>query len=364
MSSPSFELAVLTAPSTGSRQSAGDGAERDRLIRRAKALSWLSLAYMTAEGAIAITAAILASSVALLGFGLDSVIEGLASVIVIWRFTGTRRLAARAEQRAQRLVAITFFLLAPYIAQDAIRTLVAGEHPATSWLGIGLAISSIIVMPLLGKTKHRIGQRLGSAATAGEGTQNMLCAYLAAGVLTSLMLNAALGLWWADPVVALAIAALALHEGRATWQGEGCCSTATIDAGSACMNDCCDAGAALSADASSRLPAAEPPMVLAGCGLSAEELCTQSDRYRRLGATAAAITLREYRLSVTFGTTLDRKLLDETISVERGCCTFFTIDYDESCRTLSIAVDDPSRLDQLTAVDSALRGAVPVASAR
>ena len=173
MSPPALELPTLPAPpATAPLQSALEAAERDRLIRRAKALSWLSLAYMTAEGAIAITAATLAGSVALLGFGLDSAIEALASVIVIWRFTGTRRLSEHAEQRAQRLVAITFFLLAPYIAQDAIRTLANGEHPSTSWLGIGLSISSIIVMPLLGKTKQRIGQRLGSGATAGEGTQN------------------------------------------------------------------------------------------------------------------------------------------------------------------------------------------------
>jgi divalent metal cation (Fe/Co/Zn/Cd) transporter len=211
--------------------------ERDRLIRRAKALSWLSLAYMTVEGAVGITAAILAGSVALLGFGLDSAIEGLASITVIWRFTGSRRHSELAEQRAQRLVAITFFLLAPYIAQDAIRTLIGGEHPTTSWLGIGLSISSIIVMPLLGKAKQRLGERLGSGATAGEGAQNMLCAYLAAGVLTGLALNAALGWWWADPTVALGIAALALHEGRETWRGEGCCASPAIPGD--CHDDCC-----------------------------------------------------------------------------------------------------------------------------
>ena len=193
---------------------------------------------MSAEGAIAIIAAILAGSVALLGFGLDSAIEALASIIVIWRFTGTRRLSENAEQRAQRLVAITFFLLAPYVAQDAIHTLANGEHPRTSWLGIGLSISSIIVMPLLGNAKHRIGRRLGSRATAGEGTQNMLCAYLAAGVLTGLALNAALGLWWADPAVALGIAALALNEGRETWRGEGCCATSPIP-GESGDEDCC-----------------------------------------------------------------------------------------------------------------------------
>jgi divalent metal cation (Fe/Co/Zn/Cd) transporter len=174
---------------------------------------------MTAEGAIAITAAILAGSVALLGFGLDSVIERLASVIVIWRFTGTRRRSEHAERRAQRLVAITFCVLAPYIAQDAIRALAAGEYAGTSWLGIGPSISSIIVMPLLGRAKQGIGQRLASGATAGEGTQNMLSAYLAAGVLTGLVLNTAFGAWWADSAVALGSArsrcTRAVRPGRA-----------------------------------------------------------------------------------------------------------------------------------------------------
>jgi divalent metal cation (Fe/Co/Zn/Cd) transporter len=197
--------------------------ERDRLIRRAKALSWLSLGWMAVEGAVAIVAALLAGSVALLGFGIDSAIEGLASVIVIWRFTGSRRLSHDAEQRAQRLVAVSFFLLAPYIAQDAVRTLVAGDHPRTSWLGVGLAISSIVVMPLLGRAKRAVGALLGSAATAGEGTQNLLCAYLATGVLAGLLANAAFGAWWLDPVVALGIAALAVWEGRAAWRGESCC---------------------------------------------------------------------------------------------------------------------------------------------
>jgi divalent metal cation (Fe/Co/Zn/Cd) transporter len=226
MTSPSLELPVLHVTPAGSAPL--DGRERDRLIRRAKTLSWLSLAYMTAEGATAITAAILAGSVALLGFGLESAIEALASIIVICRFTGTHRLSEHAEHRAQRLVAITFFLLAPYIAQDAIRTLINDEHPTTSWLGISLSISSIIVMPRLGTAKQRIGRRLGSGATAGEGTQNMLCAYLAAGVLTSLVLNMAFGLWWADPAVALGIAALAINEGHHAWVGEDCCAASPI----------------------------------------------------------------------------------------------------------------------------------------
>jgi divalent metal cation (Fe/Co/Zn/Cd) transporter len=238
VSAPPVELSGAAA--AVARRSPPDAAERDRLIRRAKALSWLSLGYMTVEGAVAITAAILAGSVALLGFGLDSVIEGLASVIVIWRFSGSRRLSDEAERRAGRLVAVTFFLLAPYIAQDAVRTLLAGEHAATSWLGIGLSIASLIAMPLLGRAKQRIGRRLGSGATAGEGAQNLLCAYLAAGVLTGLTLNAAFGLWWVDPIVGVGIATLAVWEGREAWRGDGCCAAPCLggEPGRGCPDDC------------------------------------------------------------------------------------------------------------------------------
>jgi len=198
------------------------GASRAQLIRRVKALSWLSLAWMTAEGAIGVIAGIVAGSVALTGFGIDSAIEGFASVIVIWRFTGSRSLSERAEERAQKLVAVSFFLLAPYVAVEAIRDLVTTSHPETSYVGIGLAVGSLILMPLLGRAKQRLGARLGSAATAGEGAQNMLCAYLAAGVLFGLLANALLGWWWLDSVVALGIAGLAIKEGREAWSGEGC----------------------------------------------------------------------------------------------------------------------------------------------
>ena len=113
----------------------------------ARRLSWISLLWMSAEGAIAIVAGVLAGSVALIGFGLDSAVEGFASVIIIWRFTGGRTLSDHAERRAQQLVAIQFFLLAPYIAVEAIRALAGGEHPDASWLGIGLAVSSAVGMP-------------------------------------------------------------------------------------------------------------------------------------------------------------------------------------------------------------------------
>ena len=200
--------------------------ERDadwhRAATSARLLSWLSLAYMAAEGAIAIIAAVLAGSVALLGFGLDSVIEGLASVIIVWRFTGSRVLSETAETRAQKAVAVTFFLLAPYIAYDAVTTLLAADQAKTSWLGIGLSIASLIIMPLLGVAKKRLGTRLGSSATSGEGTQNLLCAYLAAAVLAGLLANTLFGLWWLDPAVGLLIAALAIKEGIQAWKGEQC----------------------------------------------------------------------------------------------------------------------------------------------
>jgi divalent metal cation (Fe/Co/Zn/Cd) transporter len=190
--------------------------------RQARLLSWLSLAYMAAEGTIAIIAATLAGSVALLGFGLDSAIEALASVIIVWRFTGTRTLSETAEGRAQKAVAVTFFLLAPYIAYDAIAALAAGDHARASWLGIGLSIASLAVMPALGIAKRRLGARLESGATAGEGAQNLLCAYLAAAVLAGLLANTFLGWWWLDPAVALGIAALAVREGIEAWRGEDC----------------------------------------------------------------------------------------------------------------------------------------------
>jgi divalent metal cation (Fe/Co/Zn/Cd) transporter len=196
--------------------------ERDRLIRWAKLLAWSSLAWMTAEGVIAVVAGILANSVALIGFGIDSAIEGLASVIIIWRFWGSRALSEAAERRAQKAVAISFFLLAPYVAVEAIRALVTSSEPETSWLGIGLTMASALFMPIFGIAKKRVGARLHSAATAGEGTQNMICSYLAVGVLIGLLANTALGWWWLDPVVALGIAGLAVHEGREAWEGEEC----------------------------------------------------------------------------------------------------------------------------------------------
>jgi divalent metal cation (Fe/Co/Zn/Cd) transporter len=213
------------------------------LARRVRLLSWLSLFWMTIEGAVAITAGIVASSIALVGFGLDSGIEGVASVIIIWRFTGHRMFSPDAEQRAQKLVAVQFFLLAPYVGFESVRALIGGDHADVSWVGIGLAVGSVVFMPMLGIAKERLADQLGSAATKGEGRQNMLCAYLAGALLVGLLGNALVGAWWLDPLVGLLIAAVAVREGVEAWRGEGCCVSSPLDgansAEESCEDDCC-----------------------------------------------------------------------------------------------------------------------------
>jgi divalent metal cation (Fe/Co/Zn/Cd) transporter len=197
-------------------------AEWLRLARLARVLSWLTLCWLGVEVGVAVGAAVIAGSVALLGFGLDSGIEALASVIVIWRFTGTRLASATAERHAQRLVAVSFYLLAPYIAIEAIRALATGDRAETSIAGIVLTAGTAVLEPALGLAKRRLGARLGSAATAGEGTQNLLCACLAAAVLAGLLANTVFGAWWLDGVVALAISGWAVDEGRRARAGRGC----------------------------------------------------------------------------------------------------------------------------------------------
>jgi divalent metal cation (Fe/Co/Zn/Cd) transporter len=217
-----------------------------RLATRVKVLSWASLAYMTLEGSIAILAGILAGSVALIGFGLDSAIEGFASAIIVWRFTGIRMFSQTAEQRAQKLVAIQFFILAPYVAFESIQALIHGNHPDVSWLGIALSASSLIAMPYLGIAKQRIADQIGSAATKGEGRQNMLCAYLAGALLIGLLANAAFGAWWLDPIIGLLIAAVAVREGLEAWSGEGCACTSDPLAAlreEDCQDTCCSGAA-------------------------------------------------------------------------------------------------------------------------
>lgn len=195
---------------------------------------------MAVEGAIAITAGILAGSIALIGFGIDSGIEGVASLVIVWRFSGHRLLSEIAEERAQKLVAIQFFILAPYVAYEATRHLIGAEHPEVSVLGMILTATSLVGMPILGVAKQRLATTLGSSATHGEGAQNLLCAYLAGAVFLGLSGNALFGLWWLDPVAALLVAGVAVKEGVETWRGEGCCAAPGFDPGVAPQADCCD----------------------------------------------------------------------------------------------------------------------------
>jgi divalent metal cation (Fe/Co/Zn/Cd) transporter len=198
-------------------------ARYEQLARKAKRLSWLSLGAMALEGVVAIVAGIVAGSIALVGFGLDSAIEGFASTVIVWRFSGSRVFSQRAEIRAQKLVAIQFFILAPYVAIESVRALIDGHHADVSPVGIALSVFSLITMPLLGVAKQRIADEIGSAATMGEGRQNILCAWMAGALLIGLVGNAAFGAWWLDPIVGLAIAGVAVKEGAEAWRGEGCC---------------------------------------------------------------------------------------------------------------------------------------------
>ncbi len=231
------EVALPTVSAPAAHEPSADWL---RAARRAKQLSWLSLVWMGLEGGIALFAGIMAGSIALIGFGIDSAIEGVASLVIVWRFTGARMLSHAAEERAQKLVAIQFFLLAPYVTFEAIQHLVNAEHPEVSALGMVLTATSLVGMPWLGRAKQKLAVDLGSQATHGEGSQNLLCAYLAGAVLLGLAGNALFGWWWLDPVAALAIAGVAVKEGVETWKGEGCCAAPSLDPAAACQEDCCN----------------------------------------------------------------------------------------------------------------------------
>ncbi|MEU4407381.1 hypothetical protein AB0F88_22890 [Streptosporangium sp. NPDC023963] len=197
-------------------------AEWLRDARRARTLSLATLVWLGVESVLGIAAGLGAHSVALIGWGVSALVEAAASLIVVWRFTGARTGSAHAEARARRAVAISFWILAPYLVLHVAHDLDAGHRAVPSVLGIVVTAASVVGMPFLGMAKRRLGARLHSAATAGEGTQNLLCALLAAGVLAGLALNAA-GWWWIDPAMAVLLAAVAAREGLRAWRGHSCC---------------------------------------------------------------------------------------------------------------------------------------------
>jgi divalent metal cation (Fe/Co/Zn/Cd) transporter len=208
---------------------AGLGPGRRAQLARALGLEYLTVGWNIAEGVIAISAAILAGSVALLGFGIDSFVESASGLVMIWRLHAERRASmddARLdaiEHRARRLVALSLFLLAAFVVVDAVDTLRAQEHPAFSAVGVALTSVSLVVMLWLARAKRRAARDLGSQALEADAFQTTACWWLSLAALTGITLNGALGWWWADPVAALVIAALIVKEAREAWQGRDCC---------------------------------------------------------------------------------------------------------------------------------------------
>jgi len=196
--------------------------ERARLEQRARVLAWSGNAWHVVELAVALAAGFAAGSVALIGFGFDSLIELGAGSVIVWLFSGGRGSSARAERLAQRLIAASYAVLVVYIVAESTRDLVGGRHPGTSWVGVGLAAAAVITMPLLARLKREVGHQLGSSAAVSEAQQSQICAYLSVALLAGLLLNALAGWWWADPSAALVIAGIAGWEARQAWQGKRC----------------------------------------------------------------------------------------------------------------------------------------------
>jgi divalent metal cation (Fe/Co/Zn/Cd) transporter len=203
--------------------------ERRVLLRRAVVLAWFTLGWNVIEGVVAIAAALLAGSQALLGFGLDSGVESMSATVVLWRLYAERRDPARAEaveQRALRLIGLTFFVLAAFVTVEAVRALVGGHEPHVSVVGIVLTSVSIVVMQWLARAKRWIGIAMGSNAVQADSSQTSACVYLSVVVLGGLLLNAAFGWWWADPLAALGVVAFLVREGRealAAEHADDCC---------------------------------------------------------------------------------------------------------------------------------------------
>ena len=206
-----------------------------------------TITYNVVEAIIAISAGTVAGSIALIGFGLDSVIEVSSAAAVAWQFSAPD--PERREQVALRVIAGSFFALAAYVTVEALRTLATGSEPERSTVGIVLVAVSVVVMPFLSWAQRRSGRELGSASAVADSRQTLLCTYLSAGVLVGLVLNAALGWWWADPVVALGLAVVAVREGRDALHGQTCCVPVRLDdtadgcaCAAGCTGPCCTGG--------------------------------------------------------------------------------------------------------------------------
>ena len=200
-------------------------AERARLSRRAQLFAGLSVAYNGVEAVVALVAGAAASSAALIGFGLDSIVEVSSGLVILWQFRGG--LGQTRERQAQRAIALSFLALGAYVAVDSSRALLSGAEPDTSVVGIVLAAVSLAVMPFLSLAQRRTGRALHSSSVVSDSAQTMLCSWLSAVLLVGLLLNALLGWGWADPLAGLVIAGVAVKEGVDAWRGQRCCGPAT-----------------------------------------------------------------------------------------------------------------------------------------
>lgn len=206
-------------------------ARRDALARRIRLLVAATITWNMAEAAVAITAGTVASSAALVGFGLDSVVEVSSAAAVAWQFSARDHAVREAREKATlRVIALSFFALAAYVTADSVHALAGGEAAGRSVPGIALAALSLAVMPVLSAAQRRAGRELGSGSAVADSKQTLLCTYLSAVLLAGLVLNATLGWSWADPAAALVIAALAVREGRDAWRGQGCCAVPVTSA--------------------------------------------------------------------------------------------------------------------------------------
>jgi len=196
-------------------------ARRRELTRRVRLLVGATITYNVIEAVVALSAGTVASSTALIGFGLDSVVEVASATAVAWQFSAKDHEAR--ERAALRVIALSFFVLALYVTVASVRSLLGAEAADHSTVGNVLAALSLVVMPVLSHAQRRAGRELGSASAVADSQQTLLCTYLSAVLLAGLLLNSTLGWWWADPLAALVIAAVAVKEGREAWRGEHCC---------------------------------------------------------------------------------------------------------------------------------------------
>lgn len=220
-----------------------DVGTRARLGRRAQQLAGVSVAYNFVEAVVSISAGAAASSIALVGFGLDSIVEMSSGMVILWQFR--HPLPESRERQALRLIGFSFFALAAYVSVESVRALVGGDEADPSRVGIAVAAVSLMVMPFLSWAQRRTGRRLGSATVVADSSQTLLCTYLSAVLLAGLALNAAFGWWWADAVVGLVVAGLAVREGQAAWRGEACACLPVVE--DAAAPDCCSGDGGCSA---------------------------------------------------------------------------------------------------------------------